>query len=58
MQIREYGKGKVILVIAEKGKYLALKGIENSEELIGKPIRITLEQPGIIPEFEEREVEE
>lgn len=58
MQTREYGKGKVILVVAEKGKYLVLKNIENSEELIGKPTRITLDQPGIIPEFGEREVEE
>lgn len=57
MQTREYGKGKVILVVAEKGRYLALKNIENSEELIGKPTRITLDQPGVIPEFEEREVE-
>lgn len=56
MNIREYGKGKVILVVAEKGKYLALKGIENSEELIGRPIRVTLEKAGIVPEFEEREV--
>lgn len=58
MQTREYGKGKVILVVAEKGKYLALKGIENSEELIGKPTRMTLDNAGITPEFEEREVEE
>lgn len=58
MQTREFMKGKVLLFLAEKGKYLALKGIENSEELIGKPTRITFDDAGITPEFEEREVEE
>ena len=56
MQTRECMKGKALLFLAEKGKYLALKGIENSEELIGKPTRITFDDAGITPEFEEREV--
>lgn len=58
MNIRKYGNEKLILIVADKGKYLTLKDIENSEELIGKPTRVTFENAGIIPEFEEKEVTE
>lgn len=46
------------IITAENGKYLALKNAENSEELIGKPVRIIFDNTGIVPEFEEREVTE
>lgn len=56
MKKREFAKGMVLVVMSDKGKYLALKNVENSEELIGRPTRITLDNAGMIPEFEEREV--
>ena len=49
---------RVTVITADTNKYLALKHMENSEEIIGKPVRLILENTGIIPEFEEREVEE
>ena len=44
------------IVTAERGKYLKLKGVENSEELIGKPERIIFANNGIIPEMEEEDL--
>ena len=44
---------KVTIITATRGSYLRLKDIENSEELIGKPERIILNNTGKIPEFEE-----
>lgn len=49
---------RVTIITAEPEHYLVLVGQENSEELIGKPRRIILGNDGIVPEFEEREVEE
>ena len=46
----------VTTITADDGKYLILKNTENSEELIGKPVRIILNNSEFIPEFEEREV--
>lgn len=40
-------------ITADKGKYLKLLNVENSEEVIGKPHRIIFDNNGIIPEFEE-----
>lgn len=56
MNIREYPD--VTIIDAGVNHFLALKGEENSEKIIGRPRRIMLENTGIIPEFEEREVEE
>ena len=47
---------KVTIITVDPAKYLVLKNVENSEELIGKPKRIIFDNQGIIPEFEEREV--
>ena len=47
---------KVTIVTVEPNKYLALKGTENSEQLIGRPKRIIFDNSGMIPELEEREV--
>lgn len=47
---------KVTIISADVDKYLVLKDVDNSEELIGKPKRIIFDNNGIIPEFEEREV--
>jgi hypothetical protein len=49
---------RVTVISTDENKYLILKNVENSEELIGKPKRIVFDRDGIIPEFEEREVEE
>lgn len=46
----------VTIITADVNKYLALKDTENSKEIIGKPTRLILDNSGIIPEFEEREV--
>lgn len=43
----------VTMIVAERGKYLRLVGVDNSEELIGKPERMVLNNLGNIPEFEE-----
>ena len=47
---------KVTIITVDPVKYLVLKNVENSEELIGQPKRIIFDNRGIIPEFEEREV--
>lgn len=41
------------IVTSERGKFLKLKEVENSEELLGKPERIIFSNKGNIPEFEE-----
>lgn len=43
----------VTMIVAERGKYLRLSDVDNSEELIGKPERMVLSNLGSIPEFEE-----
>ena len=43
----------VTIIDASRGKYLALKN-NKSEEIIGKPIRIVLDNSTEVPEFEER----
>jgi len=45
-----------VVITADENKYLVLKNIENSESIIGKPIKVAFNKTGIIPEFEEREV--
>lgn len=56
MQTQELAK--VIIITAEKGKYLIPKKSDDKHfvKLMGKPVRIVLDKTGIIPEFEEREV--
>lgn len=46
------------IVTAERGNYLKLNGVENSEELIGRPERIILSNSGKIPEFIEEVIKE
>ena len=48
--------GKLVtVIISDRDKYLALKDVENSEELIGKPERMILYSDGFIPEYIEKE---
>lgn len=44
---------KEIIITAERGNYLKIANLENSEEIIGKPERIIFSKEGIIPEVEE-----
>lgn len=48
------------IITAERGKYLIPKNLPEdiSLEDMGKPVRIIFDNTGVIPEFEEREVEE
>lgn len=43
----------VTIITADRDKYLKLVNVDNSEEIIGKPERIILNNKGNIPEFEE-----
>jgi hypothetical protein len=54
MKKREYDD--VVIIAAEPGKYLAIPGKSDSEQLIGMPERLVLKNKNNIPEFEEREV--
>lgn len=59
MKINEFKS--ITIVTADEGKYLKLKNKEESESIIGKPMRLILSNKGDIPEFEEAslyEVEE
>lgn len=47
---------KSTLITADQNKYLKLKNVENSEELIGKPVRTIFLNDGAIPEFEEENI--
>lgn len=47
---------KYTLVTADKNKFLILKDTDNSEKLIGKPVRMIFDNSGTIPEFEERDI--
>ena len=44
---------KEIIITAERGNYLKIANLENSEEIVGKPERIIFSKEGIIPEVEE-----
>lgn len=44
---------KEIIITAERGNYLKIANLENSEEIIGKPERIIFSKEGIIPQVEE-----
>lgn len=44
---------KDVIITAERGNYLKVTNLENSEEIIGKPERIIFSKEGIIPEVEE-----
>ena len=44
---------RVTIVTADSGKYLKLKEYEDSEEIIGKPVRMIFDNHGNVPEFEE-----
>ena len=46
----------VTLVTADRGKYLRIANLENSEEVFGKPERIVFNNQGIIPELEEADL--
>ena len=48
---------KNTIITAERGKYLALAGSKSSEETLGMPVRIIFDNKGIIPEFEEKDIE-
>ena len=43
----------VTIITAENHNYLKLKEVENSEELIGKPVRMIFSKDGKLPEFED-----
>lgn len=43
----------VVLVTADRGAYLQIVGVPNSEEIIGKPERLVLSKQGKIPDFME-----
>lgn len=58
MRIDKLQNVTIITVDDPRKSYLALANTENSEELVGQPRRIILGNDGIVPEFEEREVEE
>lgn len=47
----------VTIFTAEKDRYLVIEGKKDSENLIGKPVRIILSNKGTIPEFDEKEFE-
>lgn len=55
MMKHEYAN--VTIVTAERGNFLKLVGVDNSEELIGRPERILLNNTGKVPEFEEAPLE-
>ena len=44
------------IITSERGKFLRLKEVENSEEILGKPERIIFSNKGQIPEFEEADL--
>lgn len=48
------------IITADRGKYLIPKNLPEDITLedMGKPVRIIFDNTGVIPEFEEREVEE
>lgn len=46
----------VTVITAEPNKFLKLIGVEDSEELIGRPERVILSNSGKIPEFEEVDI--
>lgn len=48
---------RVTIVTADSGKYLKLKEYEDSEEIIGKPVRMIFDNHGNVPEFEEGAIE-
>lgn len=48
---------KYTIVTADKDKYLKLKDVANSEQTIGKPVRIIFSNEDKIPEFEEIDLE-
>lgn len=47
------------IITADRGKYLVPKNLPENITLedMGKPVRIIFDNTGVIPEFEEREVE-
>lgn len=47
------------IITADRGKYLIPKNLPEdiSLEDMGKPVRIIFDNTGVVPEFEEREVE-
>lgn len=51
MHIDEFGKN--VIITAERGNYLAIKDLDNSEEVIGRPLRLILSTSGRIPEFQD-----
>ena len=54
MFVKKYSE--VTIVTAEDNKYLKLKNNEDSEKIIGKPIRMIFSNTDIIPEFEEENI--
>ena len=54
MTINEYNNNTITIIKADKNKYLALQGRENSVDLIGKPIQIMFDNSGNFPNLEER----
>lgn len=54
MEISKFKNETVIT--ADKNKYLKLKENEESENIIGRPVRIILSNSKEIPEFEEENI--
>lgn len=52
----QYNKNSITIITASNNKYLALKNMENSESVIGRPTQIILSNTSDIPEFEERDM--
>lgn len=60
MTKHEYNKNTITIITADKGKYLIPKNLPEDTDIsaMGKPTQIIFDNTGIIPEFEEREVNE
>lgn len=56
MTRNEYNNGTIIVIKADKNKYLALRGRNNSVDLIGKPIQLMYNNKDNIPDLEERKI--
>lgn len=56
MRKNEFNNKTITIIEADIGKYLALNGRNNSEDLIGKPTRIVFDNSGNVPQLEERDL--
>lgn len=60
MIIHSYNKNSITIIMADKDKYLVPKNLPEDIDItsMGKPTQIIFDNSGVIPEFEEREVNE